>query len=878
MLFPASEAVVAVINRLISESARPRHLPRLALAEGIPPRAPRDGRDPGHADRCRVAPTALAHRLLLHHLANPERTRPVRAADRLGRRRPAEQPGDAALLTRRAQQILRAQPAPPRRVCRRRPTPPRFILLHRERRFSETEQRWIGWERKRGKLEQLVAALAEGHERARSSTSAPSRASPPTRATSSRWTATPQLPPGPPARAGRRGRAPAQPAAPGRRRAPRRRRLRHPAAARRHAAAGAGDVTLYHWLFAGQCGIDPYSAASSEVYQDLFGEGTLHRQGPAQRAGAMHAVLVRPAAGGPGAQPRPARRLAGALRRRHRHHADRGRAVPRRRGRVARAPLDARRLAAAALPAAARGATRMRAHQPLEDVRQPAPLAGRADVAGAAAARAGRARLVVAVAALALVLAAFCGRAADGRGRRLCRPAATTSPSCTSTAQARSTWRARSGAALWQLAQLLQQALMAVDAVARALYRHGRQPPPPAAVDHRRRRAGRGRDRPSRPLRASTASTARWRWCCWPALLALRHAASGRWRSLLCLAWAASPVWTWWVSRPRAADAPTRAAARPTRLPGRRGARHLALLRALRRAPRTTTCRRTTCRRMPHDMVAHRTSPTNIGLYLLSAACARRFGWIGTPRADRPARGHAGARWAAAAPPRPLPELVRHPDLRTAAADVRVHRRQWQPQRPPARGRQACLELVPQATERTNGDDAAPASPGAPIASAWRWEPDFGFLYHRRRHLFHIGYRVAEQQLDASFYDLLASESRLTSLLAIAKGDVPVRHWAALGRPFYRRRRARRAALVVGLDVRVPDAQPGARRAARQRAARGLPAQRCASRSPSRTAQRRALGHLGIGLRGAATTRWPTSTRRRACRGWRCAARRPTSW
>ena len=62
---------------------------------------------------------------------------------------------------------------------------------------------------------------------------------------------------------------------------------------------------------------------------------------------------------------------------------------------------------------------------------------------------------------------------------------------------------------------------------------------------------------------------------------------------------------------------------------------------------------------------------------------------------------------------------------------------------------------------------------------------DFGFLYHRKRHLFHIGYRVAEQQLDAGFYDLLASESRLTSLLAIAKGDVPVSHWASLGRPFY---------------------------------------------------------------------------------------------
>ena len=73
----------------------------------------------------------------------------------------------------------------------------------------------------------------------------------------------------------------------------------------------------------------------------------------------------------------------------------------------------------------------------------------------------------------------------------------------------------------------------------------------------------------------------------------------------------------------------------------------------------------------------------------------------------------------------------------------------------------------------------------AALCEAQAWAPDFAFLYHRKRHLLHLGYRVAEQQLDAGFYDLLASESRLTSLLAIAKGDVPVRHWAALGRPFY---------------------------------------------------------------------------------------------
>jgi cyclic beta-1,2-glucan synthetase len=132
-----------------------------------------------------------------------------------------------------------------------------------------------------------------------------------------------------------------------------------------------------------------------------------------------------------------------------------------------------------------------------------------------------------------------------------------------------------------------------------------------------------------------------------------------------------------------------------------------------------------------------------------------------------------------------------------------------------------------------------------------------------RRHLLHIGYRLDEQQLDTAFYDLLASESRTTSLLAIAKGDVPVRHWAALGRPFFASGTPRGAALLVGLDVRVPDAHAGAGRAARQRAARGgrVGAAR-AARLCARSGH--ALGHLGERLRRARPA-WPTSTRRRAC-------------
>lgn len=61
-------------------------------------------------------------------------------------------------------------------------------------------------------------------------------------------------------------------------------------------------------------------------------------------------------------------------------------------------------------------------------------------------------------------------------------------------------------------------------------------------------------------------------------------------------------------------------------------------------------------------------------------------------------------------------------------------------------------------------------------------EMEFGFLLNPKKKLFSIGYRVAEDQLDEGCYDLLASESRLTSYVAIIKGDVPVSHWFRLGR------------------------------------------------------------------------------------------------
>ncbi len=59
---------------------------------------------------------------------------------------------------------------------------------------------------------------------------------------------------------------------------------------------------------------------------------------------------------------------------------------------------------------------------------------------------------------------------------------------------------------------------------------------------------------------------------------------------------------------------------------------------------------------------------------------------------------------------------------------------------------------------------------------------DFGFLYDVTRKLFAIGFRGTDGSLDPNCYDLLASEARLTSFIAIAKGDVPSSHWFHLGR------------------------------------------------------------------------------------------------
>jgi cyclic beta-1,2-glucan synthetase len=72
------------------------------------------------------------------------------------------------------------------------------------------------------------------------------------------------------------------------------------------------------------------------------------------------------------------------------------------------------------------------------------------------------------------------------------------------------------------------------------------------------------------------------------------------------------------------------------------------------------------------------------------------------------------------------------------------------------------------------------------LAEAYFQEMDFAFLFDPQRQVFHIGYNATAGKLDGNFYDLLASEARIASLVALAKHEVPRSHWLHLGRPITR--------------------------------------------------------------------------------------------
>lgn len=100
-----------------------------------------------------------------------------------------------------------------------------------------------------------------------------------------------------------------------------------------------------------------------------------------------------------------------------------------------------------------------------------------------------------------------------------------------------------------------------------------------------------------------------------------------------------------------------------------------------------------------------------------------------------------------------------------------------------------CAELVRQLRALDQTGQPATAELQAQLtqlaaqAEAFVAEMEFDFLYDETRNIFAIGYNVADNRRDSSYYDLLASEARLTSFLTIARGEIPGRHWFHLQRP-----------------------------------------------------------------------------------------------
>ena len=265
-VLPASQAALALFNWSATRLVAPRRLSRLELADGIP----------AALATLVVVPTMLRHPsdiatlsegLLVRHLANRDAGLGFALLTDFGDAATAELPDDALLL----EQATMAIAALNARFGGR------FLLLHRPRRWNETDHVWMGHERKRGKIEDLNHLLLAGDRspfslitgarerltRVRyvivldTDTRLPRDAARELVATIAHPLNRPRLDPRSGLVSGGHG-------------------LLQPRAAIGLASA---RKSWYATLWAGDAGIDPYTRSISDVYQDLFQSGSFIGKG-----------------------------------------------------------------------------------------------------------------------------------------------------------------------------------------------------------------------------------------------------------------------------------------------------------------------------------------------------------------------------------------------------------------------------------------------------------------------------------------------------------------------------------------------------------------------------------------------------------------------
>ncbi|HEY8250285.1 MAG TPA: glucoamylase family protein [Burkholderiales bacterium] len=288
----------------------------------------------------------------------------------------------------------------------------------------------------------------------------------------------------------------------------------------------------------------------------------------------------------------------------------------------------------------------------------------------------------------------------------------------------------------------------------------------------------------------------------------------------ILLLWLASPAIAWWLSRPL----------------GRRGARltpdQITFLRTAARktwaffetfvGPEDHWLPPDNYQEHPVAVVAHRTSPTNMGLALLANLSAYDFGYISagaliertdnalsTMRSLERHRGHF-YNWYDTRSLKPLPPLyvssvdsgnlachllTLRPGLLALADAPIVTPRCFEECRQAALDELTHFRLpddgaIPTLRELASLNNESGRRARERIGTLERLaresgelaRMEYGFLVDKARQLLAIGYNVAEHRLDASCYDLLASEARATTFVAIAQGQLPQESWFALGR------------------------------------------------------------------------------------------------
>ena len=271
-IIPASDAAVALVNRLFMRFFGATLLPGLELRVGIP----------ASLRTMVVVPTLLTTqgsvaeqlaRLEVHYLASPDgelhfallsdwTDSPIEQAE-----------GDAELLSAAGDGIARLN-----QLYGPAPGGDRFLLLHRRRVWSASEACWMGWERKRGKLHELNLLL-RGAADTTFLTASPAQSLPP----DVRYVITLDADTRLPRDCVRRLVA----------------KMAHPLnaprldTACRRVVEGYGvmqprvtpslpvghDSSLFQRVFSSMDGIDPYAGAVSDVYQDLYGEGSFTGKG-----------------------------------------------------------------------------------------------------------------------------------------------------------------------------------------------------------------------------------------------------------------------------------------------------------------------------------------------------------------------------------------------------------------------------------------------------------------------------------------------------------------------------------------------------------------------------------------------------------------------